>query len=106
MSFTEQARPFQLFGFDFMLDSGAQVHLLEVNGSPAARELLLPSVAAEIVRVLQVVQPVTCVPSEHLTQKFRNLAVFQVQGLQEGHYALSTERPKSTRNGSDTCRTV
>jgi hypothetical protein len=54
MLFTENARPFQLFGFDFMLDSSAHAHLLEVNGSPAARELLLPSVATDIVRVLQV----------------------------------------------------
>jgi D-alanine-D-alanine ligase-like ATP-grasp enzyme len=54
MAFAQQARPFQLFGFDFMLDTAANAHLLEVNGSPAARELLLPSVAADIVRVLQV----------------------------------------------------
>ena len=54
MTFTHQARPFQLFGFDFMLDNSCHAHLLEINGSPAARELLLPSVAADIVRVLQV----------------------------------------------------
>jgi hypothetical protein len=54
MTFTEPSRPFQLFGFDFMLDADAQVHLLEINGSPAARQVLLPSVAQDIVRVLQV----------------------------------------------------
>jgi hypothetical protein len=54
MAFPEPARPFQLFGFDFMLDAASTAHLLEINGSPAARELLLPSVAADIVRVLQV----------------------------------------------------
>ncbi|XP_006825271.1 tubulin--tyrosine ligase-like [Saccoglossus kowalevskii] len=42
---------FQLFGFDFMVDSDFKVWLIEVNGSPASAEKLLPGLSSAIVTV-------------------------------------------------------
>ncbi|CAH3154527.1 unnamed protein product [Porites evermanni] len=41
---------FQLFGFDFMVDSQFHVWLLEVNGAPASAKSLLPDLAEELVK--------------------------------------------------------
>ncbi|XP_076098476.1 tubulin--tyrosine ligase-like [Mytilus galloprovincialis] len=41
---------FQLFGFDFLLDSQLQVHLIEINGAPACAQKLLPDLARCIVQ--------------------------------------------------------
>ncbi|KAL9954907.1 hypothetical protein ACROYT_G042493 [Oculina patagonica] len=41
---------FQLFGFDFMVDSQFHVWLLEVNGAPACAKALLPDLAEDLVR--------------------------------------------------------
>ncbi|XP_019625758.1 PREDICTED: tubulin--tyrosine ligase-like isoform X2 [Branchiostoma belcheri] len=42
---------FQLFGFDFMLDTQLKVWLIEVNGAPACARKLLPDLAAGIVDI-------------------------------------------------------
>ncbi|XP_065832819.1 tubulin--tyrosine ligase-like [Oscarella lobularis] len=47
---TASYRSFQLFGFDFMLDTSFKVWLMEVNGSPASAERLLPAMAQSIVQ--------------------------------------------------------
>lgn len=41
---------FQLFGFDFMVDTQFHVWLLEVNGAPACAKALLPDLAEDLVR--------------------------------------------------------
>uniref|UniRef100_A0A7S1JDB9 Tubulin--tyrosine ligase n=1 Tax=Eutreptiella gymnastica TaxID=73025 RepID=A0A7S1JDB9_9EUGL len=44
-------RAFQLFGFDFMIDDSFKVWLLEINGSPAAAEVLYDSIVEGMVRI-------------------------------------------------------
>jgi len=46
------ARCYQMFGFDFLLDVDASVHLLEVNGSPACAEALRETIVGDLVRLL------------------------------------------------------
>eukprot|EP00056_Hartaetosiga_gracilis_P008548 m.122149 g.122149 ORF g.122149 m.122149 type:complete len:121 (+) comp12934_c0_seq2:879-1241(+) len=40
--------PFQLFGFDFLVDAEYKVWLLEINGAPAAAERLREKIAGDI----------------------------------------------------------
>ncbi|XP_077991284.1 tubulin--tyrosine ligase-like, partial [Glandiceps talaboti] len=42
---------FQLFGFDFMVDDKFKVWLIEVNGSPASAQKLLPALSEAIVTI-------------------------------------------------------
>jgi tubulin--tyrosine ligase len=42
---------FNLFGYDFMLDEDARVHLLEINSSPAVADALLEEITRDVVNV-------------------------------------------------------
>ncbi|KAJ1638050.1 tubulin-tyrosine ligase family-domain-containing protein [Pavlovales sp. CCMP2436] len=42
----------QLFGFDFMVDAGKKVHLLEVNGSPAIADTLRLRISTDMASLL------------------------------------------------------
>ncbi len=42
----------QVFGFDFMLDADFRVWLIEVNGSPAVAQKLLPDFTRDLVRLV------------------------------------------------------
>ncbi len=42
---------FQVFGFDFMMDSECQVYLLEINGAPACAEMLKAQFVADLIRL-------------------------------------------------------
>ena len=42
---------FNLFGYDFMLDDNACVHLLEINSSPAVADALLEEITRDVVEV-------------------------------------------------------
>eukprot|EP01064_Diplonema_japonicum_P005223 TRINITY_DN13519_c0_g3_i1.p1 TRINITY_DN13519_c0_g3~~TRINITY_DN13519_c0_g3_i1.p1 ORF type:complete len:377 (+),score=76.91 TRINITY_DN13519_c0_g3_i1:62-1192(+) len=47
---TSQYLPFQLFGYDFLVDSAFKVWLLEINGSPASAEKFKSEMVADILR--------------------------------------------------------
>lgn len=49
-SHSEYYRPFQLFGFDFLIDDTLKVWLCEINASPAVAEQLLPGLVSALVR--------------------------------------------------------
>eukprot|EP01062_Namystynia_karyoxenos_P019776 TRINITY_DN17465_c0_g1_i1.p1 TRINITY_DN17465_c0_g1~~TRINITY_DN17465_c0_g1_i1.p1 ORF type:complete len:750 (+),score=178.06 TRINITY_DN17465_c0_g1_i1:88-2337(+) len=51
---------FQLFGFDFMVDTDMKVWLIEVNGSPASAEALLHDMMVDLIEV--VIEPVFPAP--------------------------------------------
>ena len=53
-------RPFQLFGYDFLVDAELRVHLCEINASPAVADELLPGFCRALVR--ECVDPI-CAPS-------------------------------------------
>ena len=44
-------RPFQLFGYDFLVDADLRVWLCEVNASPAVADHLLPGLVSSLLRV-------------------------------------------------------
>lgn len=42
-------RPFQLFGYDFLVDTDLRIWLCEINSSPAVAEHLLPALVDALV---------------------------------------------------------
>ena len=48
----EPFRCFQLFGYDFIVSDGLEVHLLEINGSPGAAASLLRPMVDGMLRLL------------------------------------------------------
>ena len=53
-------RPFQLFGYDFLVDAELRVWLCEINASPAVADALLPGFCRALVR--ECIDPV-CAPN-------------------------------------------
>ncbi|KAJ9466187.1 Tubulin glycylase 3B [Diplonema papillatum] len=54
---------FQLFGFDFMIDTDMKVWLIEINGSPASAEYLLKGMMTDLIRT--VIEPMYPPPPGH-----------------------------------------
>ena len=55
---------FQLYGYDFIIDSDFRVWLLEVNGAPAAADRLRPAIARDIVALcIGALQRAACMQS-------------------------------------------
>ena len=59
----EYYRPFQLFGYDFLLDDELRVWLCEINASPAVADELLPGLVDALIRTA--IDPI-CAPNDEM----------------------------------------
>mmetsp|Transcript_30505 Transcript_30505/g.83610 ORF Transcript_30505/g.83610 Transcript_30505/m.83610 type:complete len:122 (-) Transcript_30505:509-874(-) len=66
-------RPFQLFGYDFLIDADLRVWLCEINASPAVADALLPGFCRALIR--ECVDPI-CAPNA----AFVRLAEYEADG--------------------------
>eukprot|EP00056_Hartaetosiga_gracilis_P008547 m.122185 g.122185 ORF g.122185 m.122185 type:complete len:406 (+) comp12934_c0_seq10:46-1263(+) len=63
--------PFQLFGFDFLVDAEYKVWLLEINGAPAAAESVDMDVCACVKVLLLLVHFLVCVCADDCVKRLR-----------------------------------